>query len=293
MPEITSIGEILFDIYENGKKLGGAPFNFIYHIVKLTGKGNIISRIGNDNDGREILDLFHSKGISSDCVQIDNIHPTGRAKANLDENKIPQWVIEQNCAYDFIEKKDNINEAISDTVCLCFGTLAQRHKVSRETIQSLFGRPIKYFCDLNIRQKFFSKDIINLSLKSADILKINEPELELLNNLFIKESYNLITTALKLKNMFNIEVICVTCGGNGSYLFKEDEIDYTKAVVKNPVDTVGAGDAFAAILCTGYLMRRDIKEINKTAAEFAGEIVKITGALPESDKIYEEFKVTE
>lgn len=291
MPTIVSIGEILFDVYDKEKKIGGAPFNFIYHIIKLSGSGNFISRIGNDGNGKEIVDFFKERKISNEYVQIDPEHPTGKATANLNENKIPNWVIEENCAYDFIELTNNVDDLVTNSDCLYFGSLAQRNNVSRQTIQSLFNKDLKFFCDLNIRQKFYTKEIIENSMKISDVLKINEDELILLNNLFLKEKYNLERSVLKLKELFRVDMICVTKGESGSYLFKDDKADYCKASVENPVDTVGAGDAFAAILCIGYLNKLSLKELNKTANDFAGEIVKITGALPDDDSIYDRFRM--
>jgi len=293
MLQITSIGEILFDVFKDDKKLGGAPFNFIYHIIKLTGKGNIISRIGNDENGNKILNYFNSKKISSDHLQIDKQLPTGKAIVNLDEEKIPNWIIDKVCAYDFIEMKDDIDELIRKTDCLYFGTLAQRKSVSRNTIQSLFNRQIKYFCDLNIRQYYFTKEIIELSLRASDVLKINEDELVLLNNRFLHEKYDLIKSAVQIKNSYDIDLLCVTCRENGSYLFRKDEIDYYRPSVYKAVDTVGAGDAYAAVLCIGYLEEWDLKKLNKTANDFAGKIVMIRGALPENDEFYNEFKIVD
>jgi fructokinase len=290
MPRITSIGEILFDVYNGYRTIGGAPFNFIYHIIKLTGKGNFISRIGNDVYGNEILNFFNSINIPAQYLQRDNEHPTGRAFANLDENKIPDWVIEKNCAYDFIEMNKDNEEVIRDTECLYFGTLAQRSPVSRNTIRSLFNQSIKYFCDLNIRQQFFTKEIIELALNTSDVLKLNEDELILLNKLFLNIKYELISSAVQLKNSYNIELLCVTCGEKGSYLFQGEGIDYYIPLVDKPLDTVGAGDAYAAILCLGFINDWDLKIINKTANDFAGRIVMISGALPENDKLYNEFK---
>jgi len=290
MPTIASIGEILFDVYDNDKKLGGAPFNFIYHVIKLSGDGNFISRIGNDENGKEILDFFKDKKISPEFIQIDNEYPTGKATANLNEKKVPDWVIEENCAYDFIKSESNIDDLIARADCLYFGTLAQRNGVSRKTIQSLFDKKIKFFCDLNIRQKFYTKEIIEFSLKTSNVLKINEDELILLNKLLLSGEYDLEKSALRLKNLFNIDMICVTKGESGSYLFRADEVNYCKASVEKPVDTVGAGDAFAAILCVGYLNKLSLDELNKTANDFAGEIVQVTGALPTGDGIYKKFK---
>ena len=126
MHVISSIGEILFDVYYNDKKLGGAPFNFIYHIIKLRSKGNFISRIGNDDFGKGILKYLENQEIKQDFIQIEDKHPTGRVIANLDENKIPHWVIEENSAYDFIEKTEEVDNLVSGSDCLYFGTLAQR-----------------------------------------------------------------------------------------------------------------------------------------------------------------------
>ena len=291
MPTITSIGEILFDVYDNDKKIGGAPFNFIYHVIKLSGKGNFISRVGYDENGREILDFFSKKGISSEYIQIDEDRPTGKATANLNENKIPNWVIEENCAYDFIKPENNFDNLIAGSDCLYFGTLAQRNNVTRETIQSLFNKKVKFFCDLNIRQEFYTKEIIELSLKASDVLKLNEDELILLNKLFLTREYDLERSVLKLKKLFNIEMLCVTKGESGSYLFKADETNYCKASVEKPVDTVGAGDAYAAILCIGYLNKLSLDKLNRIANDFAGEIVKITGALLADDHIYDKFKI--
>ena len=182
MKKITSIGEILFDVYGNQKKLGGAPFNFIYHIIKLTGQGNFVSRIGNDESGEKIRRILNEKKISDQFLQTDQTHKTGVAKTNLNNNKVPDFVIKENCAYDFINQTDDLLKVVNDqTDCLYFGTLAQRNETSRKTIQSLFDKRIKYFCDLNIRQKFYSKEIIEKSLYAADVLKLNEDELKLVN----------------------------------------------------------------------------------------------------------------
>lgn len=293
MKEIAAIGEILFDVYSDKKRIGGAPFNFIYHIINLTGSGNFISRIGDDDLGKEIIYFIKHKNISLRHIQIDKKHSTGIARPKLNNLKIPEWEILTGSAYDFINLQNEINFLIEqNTSCLYFGTLAQRNGISRHTIQSLFNKNIKYFCDLNIRQNFYSKEIIIKSLEAADVLKLNEDELKLVNQLIIKENFEIEKTSEKLKNDFNLDLLCVTCGEEGSVLFyKNDKHEYNTKINKNEiVDTVGAGDAFAAILCIGYLENWDIEKINITASEFAAEIVKINGALPDNNFIYEKFK---
>ncbi|MCL5029998.1 MAG: PfkB family carbohydrate kinase [Bacteroidetes bacterium] len=293
MKKITSFGEILFDVYPEFKKLGGAPFNFIYHIKKLTGNGNLISRIGNDDAGNEILSLMKLNFISTQFMQVDAEHPTGAASANLDENKIPHWKIETDCAYDFMKPDENIRRLINkSTDCLYFGTLAQRSEQSKMTLHSLFGRRIKYFCDLNIRQSFYSKKIIETSLKACNVLKLNDEELKLVNNLFFQENFDEINLAKIISERFEIDLVCITAGDRGTVLFKDGKSDDYKIDVENVVDTVGAGDAYASILCLGYLENWDISKINRIASSFAAEIVKIEGALPNDDSLYNEIRTT-
>lgn len=289
--EITSIGEILFDINEDKKYLGGAPFNFIYHIINITGKGNFISRIGNDKLGNEIQLFFKENNISNKFLQIDLNNKTGRAIANLDENKIPHWVIEENCAYDFIESNNDILNLINEkTQCLYFGTLCQRNKISGKTIQSFFFKDIIYFCDLNIRQNYYSKEIIETSLKTTDILKINDDELNLINNLFfnneIKEEKIIVN---QLIEKFSIDLICVTKGANGASIYTLNDESHYKSKINKVIDTVGAGDAFAAILCLGYLNKFDLLKLNKLCNSFAFEICMIKGAIPKDKNFYNDI----
>ena len=291
MRQITSFGEILFDVYPDYKKLGGAPFNFLYHIKKLTDKGNFISRVGNDQLGEDIIRFMKSNMISTDLIQKDNSHPSGTANANLDEKKVPHWEIALNCAYDFIDQKDNLLTVIeNDTDCLYFGTLVQRSERSRQTLQSLFGMGKKYFCDLNIRQDFYTEKIIEESLKAADVLKLNKEELNLLNRIFIKKETDQLNLMKIISERFEIEIVCTTMGEEGALIYSGGASDFCEAAEGKVVDTVGAGDAYASILCIGYVEGWEISRINKMANEFAGELAGIPGALPESDKLYEKYR---
>lgn len=292
MKKISSIGEILFDVYDDQKTMGGAPFNFIYHVIKLTGQGNFISRIGDDELGQKIRQFFNKKSISLDYLQGDKKHKTGVAKAVLDESKIPTFTIEENRAYDFIETTDKLISLVeNNTDCLYFGSLAQRNEVSKNTIRKLYClAPVK-FCDLNLRQNFYTKEVIKNSLEAADIVKLNSDELRIVNRIFNKNDLSLIDTMENVINQFSIELLCVTDGENGAILVNNNyESDRFKLKPEKIVDTVGAGDAFAAILCVGYLNKHDFRTINKYANEFAGEIVKVKGALPDDDNIYEKYK---
>ena len=291
MEKITAIGEILFDIYPETKNLGGAPLNFLHHVYKLTGEGNIISRVGNDVLGDKAVEFLKSSGISTNFVQIDHLHPTGVANVKLSKNKVPAFRIDEKRAYDFIESTDKVNQLINkNTDCLYFGSLAQRSRVTKSTIQSLFGKRIKYFCDLNIRQKFYSKATIKKSLINTDALKINLDELKLINKLLLEERFSLEKAANKVLEKFNIELLAVTKGDEGTVLFSANEVDEYKNTPSEIVDTLGAGDAFSSVFCIGFLRKWEISRTNKLANTFAAEICKISGALPKSDDFYSKFK---
>lgn len=290
--KITSIGEILFDLFPTHKNLGGAPLNFIFHIHKLIGEGNIISRVGKDVLGIKVIDEIKFAGMNTDYIQIDRIHPTGVANVILDEQGNPEFEIDSDRAFDFIELNDDNKYLISnETNCLYFGTLSQRSETSRNSIQSLFNnKDIKYFCDLNIRNDFYDEEIISASLNTADFLKVNYKEMNLLNDLITQIDYNTEKVAYELMEQFNISMIAVTRGKDGSTIFENGKrYDYTSIDVKVK-DTTGAGDAFAAVLCLGYLQGLEINRINKLANDFAGEICMIDGALPKNDRIYDNFR---
>ncbi|WP_337866646.1 carbohydrate kinase [Ignavibacterium sp.] len=290
--KITSIGEILYDLFPTHKKLGGAPLNFIYHIYKLIGEGNIISRVGKDVLGTKAIDELKFAGLNTDYIQVDRVHPTGIANVTLDEQGNPEFEIDTDRAFDFIELTDEINHLISnETDCLYFGTLSQRSETSRKSIQSLFNNSdIKYFCDLNLRNDFYVEDIISASLNAADFLQVNYKEMNLLNDLITQIDYNTEKVAYELMEQFNISMIAVTRGKDGSSIFEnEKRYDYSATDLKVK-DTTGAGDAFAAMLCLGYLQGLEINHINKLANDFAGEICMIDGALPKNDRIYDNFR---
>lgn len=292
MPAVTAIGEILFDVYPTSKALGGAPINFLFHIFKLTGQGKIVSCVGHDLLGERVRSFLSGNGIPTNYIQDDHKNPTGITNVTLDEQKIPTFNIDTSRAYDFIENTTELKTLIeNETDCLYFGSLAQRSDVSRSTIQSLFGKNIKYFCDLNIRQNFYSEDIIIRSLKSADVLKVNIDELELLNKLLIGNEFDMMGVSFELMIKFNIDLMAITKGAGGATLIKDEKTDHCKLETKEVVDTLGAGDAFASILCLGYLYNWELPLINKTANEFAGEICKIKGALPDDDSLYEKLKM--
>jgi len=298
MIRIAAIGEILFDLYPESKLIGGAPLNFIFHVYKITGDGKIISRIGDDELGKRVMEFLDEKGIPKKYIQKDYYYPTGVASVIIDVNKQPSFVINTEKAYDFIEVTPELEQLVmKETDCLYFGTLAQRSEVTRETVKSLFNKRVKYFCDLNIRDNFVNKEVIERSLKTTDVLKVNLDELKLLDDLFLNELFEINKVSGEIMEKFSIEILAVTLGKDGSAIFRKSKsadetegFDYYKPKPFDVVDTVGAGDAFASVLCIGYLQRWSLKKINRLANNFAAEICRTKGALPENDDIYDFIK---
>lgn len=283
MKNITVVGEVLFDSYPSYKKLGGAPFNFAYHINKLVGKVNLISAVGNDDEGKEIINFMKQSGMDTNNIQITN-YSTGLVNVNLNDEKIPSFEILENSAYDFIEfdaiKNSNDNELFY------FGTLAQRNRTSRETIQRLLQNQSKVFYDVNLRQNYFNKEILLHSLNNAGIVKMNNEELEIILNLFQIGKLNLFEQkALKVKNHFGIDILIITLGKDGSILFG-DKISYQNKKVNSVTDTVGAGDAYSAMFVAAMLKNKNLDLCNKFGVEFAADICQVEGAVPSDDKIY-------
>ena len=184
--KVTAIGEILFDIYPDKKRFGGAPFNFIYHVWKILGKVNFISAVGNDDNGKEMLAHLNSIGFDTQYITIDNEHPTGTVNVALDENKIPRFTMNPICCFDYMRLNDSTKELVEHgTDLLYFGTLSSRNKIARETTQSLCGKEhLKYFCDLNLRHNFYTKELVEETLCTCNVIKINYEELEILKTFF-------------------------------------------------------------------------------------------------------------
>lgn len=288
---ITSIGEILFDMYPNHKRLGGAPLNFIYHIKKLTGSGNIISRVGKDVLGNKVINDLNHTGISTSFIQHDKLHPTGIAKVGVDEDGNPHFKIDVECAFDFIEpSEENENLINTETDCLYFGTLAQRSEVSRKTIRAFYLRGLKYFADINLRQNFYDEDILKTTMEAADFIKANYDEMHVLNDVFVQSEYSTEKVALELMEKFNLNMLAVTRGKDGASIFENGKKFNHTNVETKVIDTTGAGDAFSAMLCIGYLYGFEIPYINKLANDFAYDICQFEGALPKNDRVYESYR---
>jgi fructokinase len=283
-PVIVGLGEALWDKLPGGKQLGGAPANFAYHAAALGARGFVASRVGDDDAGREITARLDALGLDRTHVGSDRDHPTGRVDVRVDARGVPEYVIHQPVAWDYLPADAPLLDLASRADAVCFGTLAQRSAVSRRTIRS-FLRATKPSClrvfDINLRQSFFSRDVIEESLRASDVLKLNDAELPVVSRLLDVAGEGM--TALRgLMDRYPLRVVALTRGPRGSLLVCRDgrTSDHPGAPVSNVADTVGAGDAFTAALVLGVLANRDLERINAAANRLAAYVCTKPGATP-------------
>lgn len=290
---ILVVGEILFDAFPDYKRLGGAPFNFAFHLKNFGMPTRFITRIGNDADGKEILQQLKQYGFITDDIQVDNKHGTGSVMVKLDTKGVPEFNILPDVAYDHIAFDPSIASLLDEnTKLIYFGSLIQRSKCGFKTLQKILSQRnqnTKCLYDINLRPRCFTKAIIIESLKQSDVLKLNDEELEIIKQMFgLEKKSRAVIEFLMIK--FDIEMISVTKGEKGSCLYIKDE-EYCIDPNRNRkiVDTVGAGDAYTAILAIGYLNKWHPERILTVATDFASSICENEGAVPSSKRFYEKI----
>ncbi len=277
---IIGFGEILWDLLPDGKQLGGAPANFAYVSSQLGNHGIVLSRVGDDELGRAILDELRSKNLSTDNIQIDEKHQTGIVNVSLDGGQ-PSYEIVENVAWDFLKLSDEWRKIAETSDAVCFGSLAQRNPVSQKTICEFINltKKLRIF-DVNLRQQFFSPKVLRKSLNLANVVKLNHEELPIIAEMFEIKTINPIKTAQRLLAQFGLKLICVTRGANGSFLVTKKEISENAGLKIQVKDTIGAGDAFTAALAHGILRRWQLNEINEFANKVGAFVASNTGAMP-------------
>lgn len=293
---ILVIGEILFDQFPTYKRIGGAPFNFAFHMKALGFEVRFISRVGRDKAGKQLREFIEKNKFDPMDVQEDPDHPTGLVEVTMTDDGLHSFSILPGMAYDHIAFDSHLKTLCSQQVqLLYFGTLVQRTKAGadliKRVIEHLPGTAIK-FCDINLRPECYSYNSIKASLESAQILKLNHEEL---NIIIPGPGQGIKTKALNLMKTHSLELIILTRGEKPSFWFLPDIclegpdplVSQNKAM---PADTVGAGDAYSAMAMAGRLSGQKEMDALIYAQEFAGRICAIQGALPDNESIYREFK---
>ena len=280
-PKIIGIGEIVWDMLPQGKQLGGAPLNFAFFAKELGAETYAISAIGKDALGDETLEKAKATGVDISLVQRNSL-PTSRVLVTLDGNGIPQYEIVEGVAWDAIECGDQEKALVSDADVICWGSLAQRSEGSRKSVLAMIDTTkeecIKVF-DINIRQHFYNREIIEASLERADILKLNEDELPLVAELF---GLNGSTTEVieSLIARYSLRYVVLTCGEAFSEVYDATGVVSHIATPKVEVaDTVGAGDSFTATFVTLLLQQRPVTEAHAKAVEVSAFVCTQHGAI--------------
>jgi len=278
---VVGIGELLWDVFPSVKHIGGSPANFIYHINQLGASGIIVSSIGKDSQGNEIYDNLKYLGISVEYIQQNNHLPTGISRVQIDSDSTPSYKIDENVAWDNIVQSDAINKLANECSAVYFGTLAQRSKISRDTINNFLQNTkpdTLKICDINFRKPFYNQEIVFKSLEICNILKLNIDELQILCDILkINESED--KTLEILTENYTLDLIALT-KGKGSRIFSKDCDSHMPPRKIEIEDTVGAGDSFTAGMVIGLLKGLSLIEVHKLADQIATFVCTKQGATP-------------
>lgn len=290
--KIVGIGEVLWDLLPDGRQLGGAPANFTYHATALGADTRLISRVGRDALGRETLERLNALGVSTECVEVDDQLPTGRVGVTVNEGGQPSYEIFENVAWDAIRGESAAQKAVAAADAVCFGSLAQRSAISRATIQRLVGAAPKsalHIFDINLRQHYHSREVIEHSLVLANVLKVNDAELPRLVEWFTLTG-DVRAQIQQLVARFGLRAAVLTRGGEGSLLFADGRWSDRPGAPTTIVDTIGAGDSFTAAMTLGLLKGWDLDRINDHANRLAAFVCSQAGATPQlPDSIRQHF----
>ncbi|MFO0885818.1 MAG: carbohydrate kinase [Pirellulales bacterium] len=284
-PLVVGIGEILWDRFPDGDRLGGAPANFAFQAGQLGAKAQVVARLGRDSDGDRILKELAREGVSLEFLQRDDFHPTGTVLVELREGQ-PTYTITQNVAWDFLEATPALMDLAAHVDAVCFGTLAQRSPTSRETIQQFVERcperAIRLF-DINLRQQFFDKPTLRFGLKMATVLKLNADEVQVLPKLLgwlDLDGAARETIATRLLQQFDLELVAITLGAEGCELHTPHKVIRSQAPAVECVDAVGAGDAFSAALVMGLMKKSPLQQVADHANSVGAFVASQRGAMP-------------
>lgn len=281
---IVGLGEILWDLFPAGKQLGGAPANFAYCSSLLGDKGIAASRVGDDELGKEALQKLKNLGLETSCIQIDDVRPTGTVKVRVDVRGEPTFEITESVAWDFLAWETSWQSLAAATDAVCFGSLAQRSRRSRDTIRAFLtavrpGTPRVF--DVNLRQSFYSAEILSQSIQRADILKLNHEELPRVARLLgFPDAGSEEACTQQLLDRYEINLVCVTRAANGSFLATRNGCDRHGGFHVPVVDTVGAGDAFTAALVHHFLRGSSLATMNEAANRMGSWVASHAGATP-------------
>ena len=280
---VIGLGEALWDVLPEGKKLGGAPANFAYHAGQFLGQANTmaISALGEDKLAEETIAALEEHGLQYTMPRVP--YPTGTVQVQLDEQGIPTYDIRENVAWDNIPFTPEIEEIARNCRAVCFGSLAQRNVVSRENIHRFLDATpedcVKIF-DINLRQNFYTKEVIQESMRRCNILKINDEELVIIGRMFGYPGLDIENKCWLILGKYNLDMLVLTCGTNGSYVFTPGHVSFQETPKVKVADTVGAGDSFTGSFVGSILNGKSVPEAHRTAVQVSAYVCTQNGAMP-------------
>jgi fructokinase len=283
LPTVVGLGEVLWDLLPSGAQLGGAPANFAYCSHLLGNRAVVAGRIGSDNLGTEARAALLRSGLSDQFLQTDPEHSTGSVHVQLNSAGQPTFEITGGAAWDFMTWTDLWKALAESADAVCFGSLAQRNETSRRTILDFLDatRPetLRVF-DVNLRQSFYSPEIVHESVKRANVVKLNHEELPRVRELLAIDSSDGVAFCREMLQKFDLQLVCVTRGANGSLLCDRKNQHEHPGFRVQIRDTVGAGDAFTAALIHGLLRGESLAKMNDLANRMGAWVASCSGAMP-------------
>jgi fructokinase len=279
MNNVVCFGEILWDVLPTGKQPGGAPFNVAVQLHQLGQPSQLISRVGRDDLGAELLEFLHARGLPTDYVQQGETHLTGVVKANVGDRNEVVYKIVQPVAWDYIQYSEELAELVAGADMLVFGSLAARTPATRETLYRLLPHARFRVFDVNMRAPHYTREVVQYLLEHADMVKVNEHELAEILGWFGKAAD--YETALPwLAERYHLQAVCVTLGAEGALLWKAGELYRSPGIPIDVMDTIGSGDAFLAALLTAWLAGQPPQECLALACATGALVATYQGATP-------------
>lgn len=297
LPLVIGLGELLWDCFGDDRRPGGAPANVAFQANQLGCRGTVVTRVGQDDLGRELLDFLKKQELSTDYVQVDENYPTGTVTVEFTDANDPQYTIHEKVAWDHLDFTAPLATLMGDARAVCFGTLAQREAASREAIHQCLAATsddclVVY--DINLRQKYYDRDWIERSLKAARVVKLNQDEVEVLSELLGVSQDDLQKFADQLQADYGVEAICITRGSQGCLIYAEGEVYDIPGTPVEVADAVGAGDAFTAALISRRLLGWSWDRAALFANRVGGLVASQSGAMPvlrdEFEQLSQEIK---
>jgi fructokinase len=280
--EVVGIGELLWDLLPGSRRMGGAPANFAFHTNIQGIAATVVSAVGDDAPGREIIARMAALNLDPRYLSVPCGYPTGSVHVRVDANGVPEYVIEEDVAWDHIAWTGDLATLAKSVRAVCFGTLGQRSSESRSTIRRFLDSTqptCLRVCDINLRQSYFDADILRDSLCQANVLKLNHEELPVVaRSLGIEGAPEAMLSTLRAS--FHLDLVALTLGGEGSALLTAERVSHHPGYPVEVVDTVGAGDAFTAALVVGLLRGHDLDTIHADANRAAARVCAHAGAIP-------------